>query len=399
MLPKSVRLLWLLENPILFRKIILRKRKKRIGVHYLNRTRLTNGEFHQLYYDLRRDPSKFFEFLRMSIDTFDYILIRIKDRLRKKVTNFKRPISPVERLYLTLRFLSTGLSFRNLATTLRMGVCTVSKIVHETCEIIWNEFVDEFMPVPSQEQLQTVAEGYYRRWKFPNCVGSIDGKHCQIKCPPGSGSRYFNYLKYFSVVLQAVADADKKFITIEVGARGKQSDGGIFSSSQLFNLLENKVFNMPPDRELFGTNIKVPHVLIGDEAYPLKTYLMRPYPSRNLDPVKENFNNRLSIARKCIECAFGILRAKWRILGKDIEVSPEKAANIVKCTCILHNIVRHRDGNSDLHYCQEVVHYFPENQRETEWLPPPQEGHGGARRSSARAKQIRESFANYFVDF
>lgn len=278
-----------------------------------------------------------------------------------------------------------------------MGVSTISKIIHTTCEIIWEEFVDDFMPIPTQQQLENIAEGYYKYWKFPNCVGAIDGKHCQIKCPAGSGSSYFNYLKYFSIVLQAVSDAEKKFITIEIGAKGKQSDGGTFSSSTLFHLLETKQFNMPPEKELPGTNIKTPHVLIGDEAYPLKTYLMRPFPSKNLDPFKENFNKRLSTARKCIECTFGILRAKWRILGKDIEVSADKAAKIIKCTCILHNIVRERDGNSDIHFCQEMVRHFRENLQVAE-LTPLQE-HGGARRTSSDAKHIREIFSNYFLQF
>lgn len=183
-------------------------------------------------------------------------------------------------------------------------------IVFETAEIIWSKLVQEYMPVPTEEHLQKVISDYYNRWKFPNCFGSIDGKHCQIKCPPNSGSSYFNYLKYFSIVLQGVADADKKFLTIEVGGRGKQSDGGTFIASTLFNLLEAKQFCVPPDQELPGSNIKLPNVLIGDEAYPLKKYLMRPYPRRVLTPKREYFNTRLSTARKCIECAFGILYSK-----------------------------------------------------------------------------------------
>jgi len=62
-----------------------------------------------------------------------------------------------------------------------MGASTVGKIVHETCQIIWDELVNEFMPVPSQEQLEKISDDFYRRWKFPNCIGCIDGKHCQIK--------------------------------------------------------------------------------------------------------------------------------------------------------------------------------------------------------------------------
>lgn len=82
---------------------------------------------------------------------------------------------------------------------------------------------------------------------------------------------------------------------------------------------------------------------------------MRPFPSRNLNYIRENYNKRLSAARKCVECAFGILRAKWRILGKDIEVSSDKASHIIKCVCILHNLIRVKDGDSDLDYCQEMI--------------------------------------------
>jgi len=48
--------------------------------------------------------------------------------------------------------------------------------------------------------------------------------------------------------LQDVADADKKFRTVEVGGRGKQSDGGTFCGSTLFRLL----VNVPPPQALPG---------------------------------------------------------------------------------------------------------------------------------------------------
>nr|CAI5853407.1 unnamed protein product [Callosobruchus analis] len=57
--------------------------------------------------------------------------------------------------------------------------------------------------------------------------------------------------------------------------------------------------------------------LLTDEVYPLKPNIMRPFPSRNLDNKSENFNKRLSRARKCIECAFGIWTGKWRSSGED----------------------------------------------------------------------------------
>lgn len=66
--------------------------------------------------------------------------------------------------------------------------------------------------------------GYHTVTGFPNCLGAIDGKHIRVKKPPNSGTSFFNYKKYFSVVLMAVADADSNDIAIDVGSYGSTSD-------------------------------------------------------------------------------------------------------------------------------------------------------------------------------
>lgn len=51
-----------------------------------------------------------------------------------------------------------------------------------------------------------------------------------------------------------------------------------------------------------------PYTFVGDEAFALKPYMMRPYPGRALDTEKKKvFNYRLSRARRCIENTFGEL--------------------------------------------------------------------------------------------
>nr|CAH7764283.1 unnamed protein product [Callosobruchus chinensis] len=60
---------------------------------------------------------------------------------------------------------------------------------------------------------------------------------------------------------------------------------------------------------------------------------MRPYPRNNVTPEKAAFNYRLSRARRCVECAFGILCAKWTILTKNIETNTENARDIIKASC------------------------------------------------------------------
>lgn len=69
----------------------------------MNKTRYEFGEFHHIYNELRRDSERFFNFLRMSRETFDFISSKLKFKLTKGTINFKKPISATERLYVTLR--------------------------------------------------------------------------------------------------------------------------------------------------------------------------------------------------------------------------------------------------------------------------------------------------------
>ena len=59
-----------------------------------------------------------------------------------------------------------------------------------------------------------------------------------MKCPTKAGSLFYNYKQFFSSVLQGVTDSESRFIFIDIGAYGQQSDGGRFSASTLYHFLE-----------------------------------------------------------------------------------------------------------------------------------------------------------------
>ena len=62
---------------------------------------------------------------------------------------------------------------------------------------------------------------------MPNCIRSIDGKHCHIKRSPNAGSLYFNYNSFPSINLLGVADAKCRFTLIVVGANGRENGSSV----------------------------------------------------------------------------------------------------------------------------------------------------------------------------
>jgi hypothetical protein len=143
----------------------------------------------------------------------------------------------------------------------------------------------------------------------------------------------------------ACCDADGKFTMIETGYAGRNSDGGIFRASKMGQWLERNGLNLPDHEKLpydqEGGNF--PYYFVADEAFPLKSYLMRPYPKRRLNSRKRAYNYRLSRARKTVECAFGMMTQK--LLSSPSHCKNENTINsIIHKVCILHNFICTGEG-------------------------------------------------------
>ena len=172
-------------------------------------------------------------------------------------------------------------------------------------------------------------------------VGAIDGKHVVIQAPINMGSSFFNYKGSHSIVLLAVCDAHYRFILVDIGDSGRHSDGGVLSNSEFGKALENGTLSLRSARPLPGTTQpSLPFVIVGDEAFPLKQNMLRPYPGKNLPEPQAVFNYRLSRARRIIENSFGILAARWRIFTRPIIAEPTKVVAYTKAAIAMHNYLR-----------------------------------------------------------
>ena len=91
-------------------------------------------------------------------------------------------------------------------------------------------------------------------------------------------------------VLQGVADSESRFIFIDTGAYGKQSDGGTFSASILYHFLEGLGSTLPKPASTGGSGTEMSFVILGDKAYPLKTYQMKPFARKDMSCEERVFN-------------------------------------------------------------------------------------------------------------
>lgn len=111
-------------------------------------------------------------------------------------------------------------------------------------------------------------------------------------------------------------------------------------------MFERKQMNLPVPKQLTADGVALPYVLVGDEAFTLSDYLLRPYPEKGgLDLERNIFNFRLSRARRVIENSFGIMVSQWRILKKPIEASVGNTISMVQAIICLHNFLRKRGSN------------------------------------------------------
>ena len=76
---------------------------REMWVHPLNVDRVSKGEFYRLYLGQRHFPDKFFQNYCMTTFEFDELLVKIAPRIMKQETNFRKAITPEEKLCLTLR--------------------------------------------------------------------------------------------------------------------------------------------------------------------------------------------------------------------------------------------------------------------------------------------------------
>ena len=155
------------------------------------------------------------------------------------------------------------------------------------CEAIRNKMASA-ISLPSGENLLNIFQGHHEEWGFPICGGAIDGTHVPILTPNESHADYVNRKGYHSIIMQSVVDHNNLYTDVVIGWPGSVHDARILSNSKIFEKGNNNtLFPQNEEEEISGQ--KMNQVIIGDAAYPVLPWLMKPYPENSITPrIKKN---------------------------------------------------------------------------------------------------------------
>ncbi|XP_052271806.1 uncharacterized protein LOC127872523 [Dreissena polymorpha] len=135
-----------------------------------------------------------------------------------------------------------------------------------TCE----EYVDEVITASSTpDEWSQLTDGFLKNWNFPNCVAAIDDKPIAIRKPVSSGSLYYNYKGFFSIILLVNVDSDYKFVRCDLGGYGSSGDAKINNESEFLEIVQDGSIGFPDPRPFPNDTVDMHYFLVGDDAFSL----------------------------------------------------------------------------------------------------------------------------------
>ncbi|KAI3716689.1 hypothetical protein L1987_67738 [Smallanthus sonchifolius] len=267
----------------------------------------------------------------------------------------RKGLSPRQKCTSAIRQLAYGTPADLCDEYLRIGESTALECLHKFCRSVVEVYSAEYLRRPNQNDIHRLLEEHSVVHGFPGMLGSIDCMHWSWRnCPTAWRGQYTRGDHgHPTVMLEAVASHDLWIWHAFFGVAGSNNDINVLNQSPVFNqILEG---NAPECNFTVNGNVYTKGYYLADGIYPEWATLVKSftYPPENNLKMKL-FKKRQESARKDVERAFGVLRARWGIIQGSARSSTLPVLGDIMHTCIiLHNMIVEDEGAAITNWSRE----------------------------------------------
>ena len=286
---------------------------------------------------------------------YEFFQLRYDARGRRGFTTLQKCVAAI-------RLMAMGESPDTMDDYMRMSERTARESLYTLSRGVVETFGDVYLRKPSLHDLQELYAAHEERHGFPGMIGSIDCTHWKWKnCPVAWKGQYASgHHGSPSLVLEAVASQDLWIWHAFFGVAGSNNDVNVLDQSPIFDdLLNGKAPDAP--FTVNGNEYKYGYYLT-DGIYPQYSTFVKAF----RHPVEERdnfFKRRQEGARKDVERAFGVLKAKWHIVEHAARPLDLETLRYIMYACIImHNMVVEDKGRN-------IAHYIPTEPRHVQFQP------------------------------
>ena len=264
--------------------------------------------------------------MRMDVSTFEYLCTTLAPDLHRQDTRLRLAIPVQVKVAVAISRLATGNSMSCIADLYKIGLSSSQLAVSQFCASIKKNLLRKFINWPSPSIMERYAQEFQDLHQIPFVVGAVDGSHIPIIAPRLHAPDYYNRKGFHSVLLQGVVSAKCLFWDFDIGWAGSMHDANLWGRTAIGQYCEaGKLW---------------PYTLVGDAAYPCRPWMLAPFKGHKdgLSREEYHWNFVQSSTRMCVERAFGMLKGRWRILLKRMDVHLKNVPDMVSTCLVLHNM-------------------------------------------------------------
>ena len=265
---------------------------------------------------------------------------------------------PLDLLVLSgLRYIGRGWTIDDLSEVTVVSYEVIRNFIHKF--ITWGGTVlyDKFVIQPNNEDELKKHSSSYTMAGFPGCIGSTDATHIVMEnCAYRLRQLHLGYKDTHTArTYNLTCDHRRRIISTTSGHPARFNDKTLITFDTFMNELRDGKFDKTFSFELYDTNscdeiIKVKYrgcYVIVDNGYHNWSITIPPIKSTTLRS-EIRFSEWLESMRKDVECCFGILKGRFRILKYGVRLYGVNKCDMVwKTCCALHNMLLDVDGLCD----------------------------------------------------